>query len=218
MKVVGRIIEVELSKVRPFAHQPRKYFDQAALRDLARSIKSAGLQNPISVRRCHDGKHDFELVDGQRRWHACQMAGMTTAPAHLREDLTNADDQFLASVVSNFAREGHTPMEIANAIQRLRKRPEIAALPLTEQAKAIGDLFGRSNWWVYQHERLLRLDPEVVRLMSPRIDYEHRLSVHVAFLRSELPANLQVKFATRISKRSGGSIKSARRILRALLR
>jgi ParB family transcriptional regulator, chromosome partitioning protein len=163
-----RIVEIEHGLIRPFADQPREYFDPQALKELARSIKAVGLQNPLVVIAIeNDDRHNFELVDGQRRWLACGMAGLKAVRAFVRDDIRSQDDQFMVSVVSNFCREGHAPMEIARAIVRLGKRPELAALPRMQRLDNIAEMFGRSREWVYKHERLLRLIPELVRAMDP---------------------------------------------------
>ncbi len=71
-----RIVEILRDRIRPFANQPREYFNESALKDLARSIKAVGQQVEIRVRPlAGDPKHDYELIDGQRRWLACQMIG-----------------------------------------------------------------------------------------------------------------------------------------------
>lgn len=197
-----RIVKIPREQIRPFPGQPREYFDQAALGDLARSIKAVGQQVPITVRAIENGgdKHDFELIDGQRRWLACGIAKVPTLKA-LVCDIADIEDQFLAAVVSNFAREGHSLLETAKAIARLRKRPEIAALPKMEQASRIADIFGRSTGWVYQLESLLRLIPAAQELMSRALPDDRRLSLPPALLLAQLPPEQQAKIIGEIKRR-----------------
>ncbi len=197
------IVEIAHARIRPFPNQPREYFDPTALSDLARSIKAAGLQNPITVRPVkNDPRHDYELVDGQRRWLACGINRQTTIRAWVRDDILNADDQFMISVISNFCREGHSPMEIAKAIARLRKRPEIAAIEKKElQAQAIGNVFGRSFGWVYEYESLLRLHPNLQAMLDPHLPDNKRLSFRAAHFIAELPMEVQLETAFTIFKK-----------------
>src|SRR5581483_11198984 len=114
-----------------------------------------------------DPRHEYELVDGQRRWHAVGMLRQETIRA-IVEEFDSADDQFMASVVANFAREAHSAVEIAHAIDRLLKHPKIAELPdSTRRMMAIAEIFGKSVPWVYGHHSLLKLHKSVLALMHP---------------------------------------------------
>ena len=192
---IGEVVEIERNRIRPFAEQPREYFDQDKLKDLARSIRAVGQQDPVKVRHLvGESAHDYELIDGQRRWLACKMAGLKMIKAIVRDDAHSPDDQLLISVVSNFAREGHSPLEVAKTIARIRKRPEIQAIATREgQAQAIGDMFGRTFGWVYGYESLLRLAPEIQKLMSPALPDNRRLSFRAAQYISALQAEQQIQ-------------------------
>ena len=184
MKKIGEIVEIDRARIRPFAGQPREYFNQAALKDLARSIKATkGNVVEIIVRPlAGDPKHDYELIDGQRRWLACGMIQIHRMRAVVR-DVADANEQLVTSVVANFAREEHTPIEIAKVIARLRKHPNIAAIENREhQTQAVGDLFGRSYGWVYAHEKLLRLAPAIQKLLAT-----NELGFRTAEMLSALP-------------------------------
>ena len=195
MSAAGSIIEIATARIRPFATQPREYFDAAALRDLEHSIKAVGQQVEIIVRPVFgDPEHRYELIDGQRRWLACSKLGISIR-ACVRGGVRNAEDQFLTSWVANFSRAEHTPAEIAKAIARLRKRPEIAALSAGEQVQHIADISGRSVPWVYSYENLLKLDPEVLALTSPPTPKKKRITLQAAALLSALPITMQRELA-----------------------
>lgn len=197
---LGSILWVKRGRIRPFADQPREYFDQAELNNLARSIKAVGQQVEVIIRPlAGDPAHDYELVDGQRRWIACGMVGKDRMKAIVREDVQDPEDQFLASVISNFCREGHSVLETAKAIRRVMKRPEIKELPKWEQYRQVGEYFGRSNVWVYQHHSILNLAPEVQKMMSPEIEEGRRITLQTANLLATLPKEVQVEMAVAVT-------------------
>jgi ParB family chromosome partitioning protein len=102
-------------QIRPNPHQPRQRFDDAALRELGASIRTAGLMQPIVVRP--DSEGGFELVVGERRWRAAQLVGLASLPAVVRE----VDDRTAAewALIENIQREDLNPLERADAFRRL---------------------------------------------------------------------------------------------------
>jgi ParB/RepB/Spo0J family partition protein len=201
-QAVGSIIRVQRDRIRPFKDQPRSYFDPAGLKELARSIRAVGQQVPVTVRPLPDHPaYDYELVDGQRRWLACGQIGRNWMTAWVREDLVDADAQFIASVVANFSRDGHTHLEIGQAIARIRKTPDVRGLGRGAQTDHIADVFGRSVAWVNQHEALLSLAPGVQQLMHPSRAERDRLTFTIALLLTALPAKDQLELATVITDR-----------------
>jgi ParB family chromosome partitioning protein len=113
-------LTIPRSRIRPFKNQPRTYFDKEELENLAASIKAFGQIVPVSVKKVSDSPDfDYELCDGQRRWHACEIAGKTMMKAIL-ESPTDEKEQFLISVLSNFGRAEHTVIEIAYACKTFR--------------------------------------------------------------------------------------------------
>lgn len=195
---VGAVVRVPRESIRPFPGQPRSYFDPLALKELARSLKAIGQQVPLTVRPLPSG--GYELVDGQRRWLAAKDAGLTHLTAWVRTDLDDVWDQFTASVVANFSREGHTHIEIADAVARIRKNPDVAGRPKGEQTDHIAEMFGRSTAWVLQHENLLGLAPQVQALLHPSVPEKKRLTFEAAQLLTALPAADQTELATYIVK------------------
>ena len=196
----GVVVEIEHRLIRPFKGQPREYFDQGALSDLSRSIRAAGQQVPITVKPITgDERHRYELVDGQRRWHAVGILKWPTIKAWVRDDLGSSEDQFLSSVIANFSREGHSPIEIAKAIRRIRNRPEVKAMPSkTRQVEAVAEIFGRSTVWVYQYESFLSLHPSIQALMHPERPEKMRLGFQSALAIVQLPEDAQAELAMKL--------------------
>jgi ParB family chromosome partitioning protein len=107
-------VELPIDSIVPNPKQPRKSFDDKALRDLSASLTQTGLLQPVVVRRLGDG---YQLVVGERRWRAAKLAGLTRIPAVIRE---TSDAQSLElALVENLLREDLNPMEEAEAYQRL---------------------------------------------------------------------------------------------------
>jgi ParB/RepB/Spo0J family partition protein len=214
----SKIVLIHPDRIRPFAGQPREYFDQSALNDLVRSIKTAGQWQVASIRPiAGDRDHEWELIDGQRRWHACRILNRKLR-CEVRDDVADVDDQFLASVASNFAREGHSAQEVARAIERLLKRKDIAALPTAQQQRQrIADIFGRSFTWVYQHESLLKLHPDVFAMLHPQVPEKERLTIQTALLLTQLPKARQFELAAKLKLRKP-TLRGAQHMVRSAMR
>lgn len=153
---------VEISQLKPGKYQPRTQMDQESLADLAASIKAQGIMQPILVRETA-GK--LEIIAGERRWRASQLAGLQQVPVLVREI---PDEAALAmALIENIQRENLNPLEEANGIKRL-----IDEFGMTHQAAA--DAVGRSRTAVTNLLRLLNLAKPVQDLvMQGRIDMGH---------------------------------------------
>ena len=152
-----------IDRIQPGKYQPRKHFDDEQLDELAASIKAQGLIQPIVVRGIGSGR--FELIAGERRWRAAQRAGLKEIPAIVREV---ADQAVVAmALIENIQREELTPLEEAQAFQRL-----IAEFKQTHQQ--VADAVGRSRASVSNLLRLLDL-PEEIRLLldTRKLDMGH---------------------------------------------
>lgn len=152
-----------VEKISKGEYQPRLSIDPDALQELAESIKSQGLVQPVVVRRISGG--NFELIAGERRWRATQMAGLHTIPAIIRD----IPDQAAAamSLIENIQREDLNPLEEALAMSRL-----IADFGLTHQQTA--ESVGRSRAAVSNLLRLLDLEQKTKELLdSRRLDMGH---------------------------------------------
>ncbi len=147
-KVVGSIIEIELSLIDVNPYQPRTYFDEEALNELAGSIKELGVIQPITVRKLEGNK--FQLVSGERRFRASKLIGNTTVPAYIR--IANDQEMLEMALVENIQRKNLDPIEVALSYQRL-----IDEIQLTQEE--LSTRVGKKRSTVTNYLRLLKLDP-----------------------------------------------------------
>jgi ParB family chromosome partitioning protein len=110
----GAPLLIPIDSIRPNPHQPRRTINEASITELAASMKSSGIIQPLVVRRCTDG---FELIAGQRRWRAAKLAGLTEVPAYTRDVDSYAQAQM--ALVENIQREDLNPIERAQAYRSL---------------------------------------------------------------------------------------------------
>src|SRR6266568_2673890 len=111
----AELLQLPVSHVHPNPYQPRQHFDTERLQELASSLKAQGLLQPIVVRR---QRHGFELIAGERRWRAAQMAGLETLPALVKPA---SDEEVLGlALLENLQREDLNPLDEARAYQRLQ--------------------------------------------------------------------------------------------------
>ena len=147
-KVVGSIIEIELDFIDVNPFQPRTYFDEEALNELANSIKELGVIQPITVRKID--KNQFQLVSGERRFRASKLIGNKTVPAYIR--LANDQEMLEMALVENIQRKNLDPIEVALSYQRL-----IDEIQLTQEE--LSTRVGKKRSTVTNYLRLLKLDP-----------------------------------------------------------
>jgi ParB family chromosome partitioning protein len=186
--------ELQITQLQPGKYQPRGRMDQEALKELAESIKTQGVIQPILVRPAAAG--NFEIVAGERRWRAARMAGLQTVPVVVREI---PDNQALAvALIENIQREDLNAIEQAQGIQRLTNE-----FGLTHQAAA--DALGRSRTAVTNLLRLLELAPPVRDLLA-----EGKLEMGHARALLALPALRQVELANDIATK-GLSVREVER-------
>lgn len=112
--VVGSIIEISLENIQVNPYQPRTYFDEESLRELASSIKELGVIQPITVRKIGDS---FQLVSGERRFRASKLIGNKSIPAYIRT--ANDQEMLEMALVENIQRKNLDPIEVALSYQRL---------------------------------------------------------------------------------------------------
>ncbi len=175
-----RVLQISLGRVMPCPTQPRKDFDRAALEELAASVREQGIVQPLLVRPAGS---DFELIAGERRWRAAQMAGLKTVPVIVRE-ASNAQMLELA-LVENLQREDLNAIEQAQGFGLL-----IEAFSLTQEQAALR--VGKSREAVANALRLLKLDDEVQALVR-----SGQLSVGHAKVILTLPAGEPQRRAAR---------------------
>ena len=142
--------EVELSKITPNPKQPRTLFDEEALEELAESIRTLGVIQPITVKKQDDGT--YFIISGERRFRAAQRAGLATVPVYIRE----VDDQTLLemALVENIQRQDLNAVDIALSLQRL-----VEECDLTQDALA--GRVGKKRSTVTNYLRLLKLPAEI---------------------------------------------------------
>ncbi len=148
------VIEIETSLIDANPNQPRKIFDQTALRELADSITMHGVIMPIVVNNKGDR---YMIIAGERRWRASKLAGKTTVPAIVK-DYTERQVKEI-SLIENLQREDLNPIEAANAMKQLMDEYDITQEDLAER-------IGKSRSAIANTLRLLSLQPEVIDLVS----------------------------------------------------
>ena len=161
--VVSAIQELPLADIRPNPHQPRKEFDEETLEELAASIKSIGIVQPITVREVEDGK--YEIVAGERRYRASKIAGRETIPAYIRK--TENDDVLALALIENIQRDDLNAMEVAISYQRL-----IDECNLTQEG--LSERVGKKRATIANYLRLLKLPAEIqLALRNKQITMGH---------------------------------------------
>ncbi|WP_295729187.1 ParB/RepB/Spo0J family partition protein [uncultured Limosilactobacillus sp.] len=147
------IVEIELTAIRPNPYQPRRIFDQKALKELAKSIHESGVFQPIIVRQPDPQIKRYEIIAGERRYRASKIAHQTTIPAIVRD----FDDERMmeVAVLENLQREDLTPLEEAQAYQTLMDK-------LTLTQAQVATRLGKSRPYIANYLRLLGL-PESVK-------------------------------------------------------
>jgi len=147
--------ELTISDIVRGRYQPRRDFDQSSLEELAASIRTQGIMQPVVVRPRAQG--GYELIAGERRWRAAQLAGLDTIPAVIRDV---SDEQASAmALIENIQREDLNPLEEAQALERLKNE-----FGLTQQQ--VADAVGKSRAAVTNLLRLLNLTSAVRNLLS----------------------------------------------------
>lgn len=174
---------LEINLLQPGKYQPRTSMDQASLLELSESIKAQGVMQPVLVRPL--AAERYEIIAGERRWRAAQLAGLTQVPAIIREV---PDESALAmSLIENIQRENLNPLETAMGIQRLIKE-----FGMTHQTA--GEALGSSRSAISNLLRLLNLAAPVQELMMQgKIDMGHGRALLV------LPAVKQIEVANLIA-------------------
>lgn len=193
-----RLRMIGVDQIRRGSYQPRRLFDPELLQELADSIKAEGVIQPIIVRPFADG---FELVAGERRWRASQLAGLSEIPAIVRQ----MEDQSVASValIENIQRKDLNPLEEATAFERLCDE-----FGMTH--KAVADSVGRSRTSVTNLLRLLELHDEVKVLVDKgELEMGHARAILGA------PTEQQFDIAKQVIKR-GLTVRAVEKLIREL--
>lgn len=190
VKPMAEMAEVKVMDCIPNPTQPRRDFDETALEELADSIRTLGLIQPITVRKSGD---KYLIISGERRWRAAQLAGVETLPAYIRD----VDDENLhaMALVENIQRQDLNAIEIALGLQRL-----IEECGLTQDALA--EKVGKRRSTIANYMRLLRLaDPVQLAVKEGAISMGHAKAIasieqqkqQISVLKKIIKANLSVR-------------------------
>ena len=179
------INEIPLAQIEANPKQPRRDFDPDALQELATSIREIGIIQPITLRQIDDNR--FQIIAGERRWRASQIAGLTAIPAYIR---TISDESIMEmALVENIQREDLNAIEIALAYQHLLENDGMTQEKVSERV-------GKSRAAIANYLRLLRLPAQIqLSLQKKEIDMGHAR----ALLSLDSPS-LQIKLYKEIMK------------------
>jgi ParB family chromosome partitioning protein len=162
-----RIVNVPVDKIHPNPNQPRKFFDKKKLAALGKSLLG-GQRLPVILVVIEDQEGHYMLCDGERRWKAAKNVGKPTIRAIIAQSMTEAE-LFMNSAICNFGREGHTHMEIARGLQKMKRDNHLTIQQLADDC-------AMSTNEVSLHFNLLRLSPEVSKLVDPELPEEQGLA------------------------------------------
>ena len=202
--------QIPIERIRAFDFQPRKWFDPVETHARAESMKALGQQDPVTVEPVYgDAAHDYELINGESRLRSAREAGLDTLWAAVRSiPFESRTDKHLASLVANFNRSDHAPMEVSDALH----------IQVTEGGKSqtdIGRVLGKPQTWVSKYLSLQRLHPDIQKLLHPSVSKRERLAANTGFELARLPHDRQLEIF-RKARGSGGKVIMRRVQLRAL--
>lgn len=161
----GQLQYIDINLLQRGAYQPRQFIDEDELKQLASSIEQHGVMQPIVIRAVQNQAQPFEIIAGERRWRAAQMAGLTQIPAIVRE--LNDQVAMALALIENIQRQDLNPMDQALALQRFHDE-----FGLSHQE--IADTVGKARTTVSNLLRLLSLEKPVKALMqSGQLDMGH---------------------------------------------
>lgn len=148
--MLGTVATISLSQIEANPFQPRTEFDEAALKELAESIRTQGIIQPITVRKM--GADRYQIISGERRFKASKLAGLESVPAYIR--VANDQGMLEMALVENIQRENLNALEIAISYQRLQEECN-----LTQEQ--LSDRVGKERSTVTNYLRLLKLPPQI---------------------------------------------------------
>ena len=192
--------EIPLSQIEPNPNQPRREFDEEALQELANSIREVGIIQPITLRQIEEGR--YQIIAGERRWRASQLAGLQAVPAYIR---TVEDENVMEmALVENIQREDLNAIEIALAYEHLAETTGMTQEKISERV-------GKSRTAVTNYMRLLKLPAQVqMALKNHEIDMAHAR----ALLSLDSPS-VQIKLFKEIQK-NGYSVRKVEEMVKLL--
>lgn len=195
----ANFIHLAMQCLQPSQYQPRRDFNEASLAELAASIKQQGILQPLVVRKM-DPEH-YEILAGERRWRAAQLAGLTDIPVMVKQ--VNDETAMAIALIENLQREDLSALDQAHAMQRL-----VTECDLTHQQ--VADLLGKSRAAVSNYLRLLSLSAEVKHLLDNKeLDMGHARALLA------LPHEQQAQIATLIVAK-GLSVRETEQLIQRL--
>ena len=174
---LGTELMLPVDRVRPRADQPRQYFDEDELKQLATSIETVGQITAIEVRSVEEPGADWEIIEGERRWRAHRMLKRSKIRGIVKHP-KDSDDAWVKSLIANVCRADYTPRELVSGALRLKD--------LGWTNVKIAAAFGRSEGWLYQYLNLRKLADDVLELMEPSHPEKNRLKLQVALLLTQI--------------------------------
>lgn len=150
------MVPLEDIEINPF--QPRKQFDEEELNALAQSIRVHGIIQPLTLRRL--GPEKYQIISGERRYRASELAGLTEVPAYIR--LANDQEMLEMALVENIQRQDLNAIEVAISYQRLMDECDLTHAELSERV-------GKNRSTVTNYIRLLKLSPEIQQAIKERV-------------------------------------------------
>lgn len=210
LQAINSVYNIEIEKIDPNPNQPRKYFDEESLRDLAESIRRYGVMQPITVFRREQETSGgittrYEIIAGERRWRASIQAGMSTIPAIIHDGQETEQDRFELSILENLQREDLNPVDKARSFARL-------ADEFGMKHAEIADRLGKSREYVTNAMRLLVLPDNVLEALSAgEINEGHTRPLLVL---KDSPDELQTLFVEITTK--GLTVREAETVARKL--
>lgn len=175
-----QVRRVPIDLIAPGSFQARRHFSQAALAELARSVTESGVVQPVVVRSL--GERGYELLAGERRWRAAQLAGLHELPVIVRDDLSDAEAAILG-LIENLQRESLGPLETARGLESLCREHGLTHDQASER-------IGKSRTYVTNYLRLLRLEQTVQNWID-----EGELTLGHAKILAGIPESQQAGFA-----------------------
>ena len=197
-----KLLELNIGLIDPNPDQPRTEFDQAELQSLAQSIKEHGLVQPVTVRISKVDEGRFYLIDGERRWRATKLAGLSTIKAYCKESIPEKKESLIGAVIASSQRSDLNPIDEAVSFQRL-----IRTGGYTQ--KRVAELVGRSISYVNMRLKLLEFDDEIQGFFAKRkLTVDPGLVCAIDKLPEEIRASTLRRFVQR-----GTSVAYMRRII-----
>lgn len=196
----SNLSEIAIQLIVPNPNQPRREFDEDAMNELATSIREVGIITPITLRQMPDG--NYQIIAGERRWRASQLAGLTSIPAYIR---TVEDENVMEmALVENIQREDLNAIEIALAYQHMAD-----TMGMTQEK--IADRVGKSRTAITNYMRLLKLPAQIqMALKNHEMDMGHAR----ALLAIDSPS-AQIKLFREVQK-NGYSVRKVEELVQSV--